>query len=68
MCWWSWYLFGYPETPETYNKMYQHQITDADYEIMLQRWEAKEPRKGVPPSVRKQRERLMYLWGPDRNG
>jgi hypothetical protein len=65
--WWWWFLPGSPRLPVSYNIFHRHNITMADYEIMVTRWEAKEPSRGVPPSVRKHREKMTRLWGPDRS-
>lgn len=65
---WNWWFFVHtPQIPYLYNMRHRHQITNADYLVMMARWEAKEPSRGVPPAVRKHRERMTRLCGPDRS-
>lgn len=64
--WYWWLLVRSPLSPSVYNTLHQHQITSADYDIMVKRWEVEEPARGVPPAVLKHRERMTKLWGPDK--
>lgn len=63
--WWS--VISYPSMPSLYNMRHTHQITNEDHAVMVERWEKTEPARGVPPSVRKHREKMTRLWGPDRS-
>ena len=53
--WWVWAV-SVPDPPSVYNTLHKHQITNADHHVMMERWQADEPKRGVPPSVRKHRE------------